>query len=332
MFILSLLLLLILIIFYFHFSIQFKKPKEPFDIYETTYESNEQINKLNTYKKPFLFKINNLCPLTFASYLNELETIISLIDMNNFYNNEKSILELPLNKCISITTYLPNYNCIGYIHSNEIDNWNTIIDEFNDILSPKGAFVSNKLGVMFGSINSHSIPEYHTQTSKYLIVLSGEITVKITSIRNSERLDGKKFKQKIINSSNSFFTHFYSDTTNLWNNQNIKLKKIPFLEFNISNGYALSIPSYTVFTISYNQPGTFVLTIDYINFINSIANIWNWYNYKLFIYNNYNNIDDNNDIENNIYIENNTDIENNIHIENNNIEKNNINIEDNLDK
>jgi hypothetical protein len=333
MFILCL-LLLIVILFYFHLSAQFKKPREPFEIYETIYESREQLDILNSHKQPFLFDIEPLCPLTFTTSLAELDTIVSLMDMSSFYDSHhstphsKHILELPLKGCMSLTTHLPNYNCFGYIqyHNEDATVWQTIIDEFDDILMPKSAINYHKLGIMFGSTNSHNVPEYHTQTAKYIVVLSGEITVKLTSVRNCERLNGGKFKQKMISPSNSHFTQFYCDGVNLWDPQNIKLKKIPFLEFNISSGIALSIPSFTVWSISYNTPDTIVFTVDYISFINSIANVFNWFKYRK-------PIDDNIDCESDNDSENDVknDVDNNEQTLKGEIEHNEETIDDNVD-
>ena len=278
-----LLFLLIIVLFYFHLSVQFKKPREPLEIYETIYESKKQIEILNSQKQTYIFEIKELCPITFTTSLEELECIISLIDLTKYYKNfYDSMLEISFNKCINITNNFPNYTCFGYkdIKMETKNIYNTISDEFNDILKPTTMNTSTKLGIMFGSINSHSIPEYHTQTSKYLIILSGEITIKLLTIRNCEKLNNKKFIQKIFTSTNTQFTHFCCDKINLWDSKNVKLQKIPFLEFNAFSGYAISIPSYTVWTITYNKPNTIVFTVDYISFINSIANLGNWLNFQ----------------------------------------------------
>jgi hypothetical protein len=180
---------------------------------------------------------------------------------------------------VSITAHLPNYVASAIIHpaDEEATIWKTIAEEFDDILSPP-FIVSKQLGVMFGSVGAHTAPEYHTQTAKYLIVLFGEITVKITSIRNCERLNGGKCKQKIITPSSSQFTHWYCDGVNIWDQKNPKLQKMPFLQFSVGAGYSVSIPPYCIWSIQYDTPGTTVFTRDYISFMNSIANIGNWIN------------------------------------------------------
>jgi hypothetical protein len=274
-------LLLLLLLFYFHLSAQYKKPREPFEIYETTFETRKQLETLNAHKQPYLFGIESLCPLTFTTTLDELDAIVTLFDTTMPHNNgthDATILELPLKGCVSITAHLPHYVASAIIHPGDEENtiWKTIADEFDDILSPPFV-VSKQLGILFGSNGAHTAPEYHTQTAKYLIVASGEITVKITSIRNCERLNGGKCRQKIITPSSSQFTHWYCNGVNIWDHNNPKLQKMPFLQFTVGPGFALSIPPYCIWSIQYDKPGTSVFSMDYISFMNSIANIGNWY-------------------------------------------------------
>lgn len=271
------------ILFYFHLSAQFKKPREPYEIFETTFESRQQLDNNCAGYQPFLFDISPFCPLTITTTLGELiedaesDAVTTFVDNDRYYasgGQEGSVI-VPLKMIQSYSgrggCYFGGTNCKTGV-------WKTIADEFTDVLAPKGPIFSEKIGHICGSSGTTSIPQYHTQTAKYLVVLvGGDIDVKITSIRNYEKLNGKKCQQMIGgNTPVSNFTHFCGQT-NIWNiEQNIKLQKIPFLEFNIGIGYALSIPPFTIWSIKINHPGTVVLTADYITFINSVANIGNW--------------------------------------------------------
>jgi hypothetical protein len=304
MFIWTILLLLFFVLFYFHLVTQYKKPREPFEIYETQYESRQQLDTLNGNRQPFLFKIDDFCPLTYTTTLAELTNdnrcFVSLIDNSKYYGGiHNAIIKMPLKEGLTFISYYPNYNCFANIHAAGGDAgggsiWNTIIGEFDEILAPSMIpfMCSSQLSIMGGGADggaddattttttSHTIPEYHTQTAKYVMVLSGEITVKITSVRNYEKLNGGKCKEKRFGNGGgggTQFTNFIGDV-NIWNiNTNIKLQKIPFLEFNVGTGYAISIPPFTIWSIQYNTPCTTVFSLDYISFMNSIANIGNWW-------------------------------------------------------
>jgi hypothetical protein len=239
-----------------------------------------------------------------------MDGIITLFDTTKYYHKSTSsntvngtvngTVEMPLKGGVSITSHIPDYCCsatslIGGDNNSGASIWQTVKGEFDDIIAPiTPIMLSSHLGIMFGSVASHTLPEYHTQTAKYLIVLSGEITVKMTSIRNCEKLNGGHCKQKTISGSNSCFTHFYCNGVNIWNQENIKLQKLPFLKFNVAPGYALSIPPFCIWSVMYKQPGTVVFTVDYISFINSIANIHHWFQYSP-LYNSDDNGDDNSD-------------------------------------
>lgn len=287
---------------------QYKKPREPFQIYESQYESRQQLDTLNGNRQPFLFNISDFCPLTYTTTLAELaeqNIIVSLIDNKKYYENNRdaAICRMPLKECISFIYYYPNYNYFANIGGGGNGNGggggnvlNTIAEEFNEILAPSMIpfMCSSKLSIIGGGYGggdgsasntiSHTIPEYHTQTAKYVVVLStngsratGDITIKLTSVRNYEKLNGGKCKQKWYANGGTQYTHFIGDV-DIWNtDKNIKLQKIPFLQFNVGVGYAISIPPFTVWSIKFNQAETVVFSIDYISFINSIANIGNWW-------------------------------------------------------
>ena len=285
MFIWTIILLLIFVLFYFHLTAQYKKPREPFEIYETRYESRDQLDTLNGQRQPFLFKIDDLCPLTYTTTLAELaqdSTVVSLVNGDG----ETTIIPMPLKECISMVSYHPNYTCFGGVGGGTT-MWNTIAEEFDEILAPSMIpfMFSSQLSIMCGSAGAYSVPEYHTQTAKYIVVLGGgdqnNITIKLTSLRNYEKLNGGKCGQKCggggTTRGGTQYTQF-SGAIDIWNTeQNIKLQKIPFLEFNVGVGYAISIPPFTVWSIKYDNAATIVFSVDYISFMNSIANIGNWW-------------------------------------------------------
>ena len=302
-------MIFIFVLFYFHLTAQLKKPREPFEIYETQYESRQQLDTLNSQRQPFLFKIDGLCPLTYTTTLAELaqqeSTIISLIDGSTTSTTATTAttattIPMSLKECISMVSYYKHYTCFGNIAISSTGDphgetspaiWNTISEEFDETLAPSMIpfMYSSQISIMCGGAGSNNVPEYHTQTAKYIVILcSGgnrdnsnpAVTIKLTSLRNYEKLNGGKCLPKFDDygsAAGTQYTHFFG-TTDIWNiEQNIKLQKIPFLEFDVGVGYAISIPPFTVWSIKYNHPATVVFSVNYISFMNSIANIGNWW-------------------------------------------------------
>lgn len=283
---LTLIIIIILILSYFHISAQYKKPPDALEIYEATYESNKQIEILNINKQPYLFNIREQTPLLFITTLDELmadevQFNITLFNMPQYYKLKTNYdpLETTLKGGISITSQYANHCCFGYNYDITEGIWKTIKDELDDILSPSPVVVNSNLGIICGSIDAHTPPEYHTHTAKYLVVQQGEINVKLTTLRHCHRLAGCEGIHKNVTHSSSNFTLF-SSFVNIWEDNN-KIANTPFLEFTLYAGMVLSIPAFCYWSIQFNSSDVIVFNVDYMSLINYLANTHNKIMFRL---------------------------------------------------
>ena len=275
-FLLSVLIFIFILFVYIHIIDQYKKGQD-FEVYETDYIDNSNMQEILNVKQPVIFELNNVEPSIFEYFtLDNISTVncpynVNVKDTNDYYKDQDSVdfISLPYHSALSLMR--TDTNAHFFTENNfEFVEEGTLIDTKFDILDSlfKPNFtIQKKYDVMFGSKNAGTPLRYHVDYRKFLIVMKGKITVKMTPWKSSKYLHEMK----------DYDNFEFRSPVNIYNPQTPykhDVDKLKFLEFDVHNGHVLYIPPYWWYSIKYsNEEDTFILGCTYNSIINRIANI-----------------------------------------------------------
>jgi len=109
--------------------------------------------------------------------------------------------------------------------------------------------------------------KFHTDTSRFLIITGGFITIKMTPWNNRKHLEIKY----------DYENYEFWSPVDIWNNNSIKC-----LEFEVKDGFAIYIPPYCLYSIEFTSCSNIsVASFTYSTGMNIVSNLPNYALYFL---------------------------------------------------
>jgi len=292
----TVIIFIFVLIFYLHLAGQYKKSND-LEIYEMDYTNNAELQKICDLKQPVLFQLPPpISPVepTIDQILNadvihspkNMSRNVCVKDMNDYYNINNTdtppvvgFISLPfssydiLTKTDTGSRYMTENNEIFLEESGIKKNISKIVEP---LLKPQySAIITNKYDFHNASKNTETPLRYHLDYRRFYIVVKGKIHVKMTLYKNRNSLDA-------INDYDNY--EFYSQL-NVWKKNPI-LENISFLEFDVTEGNVLYVPSYWWYSIKYsNIEPTLLCSCKYNGIVNTISQFPELIKYNIHQYN-----------------------------------------------
>lgn len=274
---LSFFIFIFVLFLYIHITAQWKK-SDDLEIYETDYQSPNQIQEICSVKQPVLFKLDSVCPKFFDKF--------QLSKMTNYDNHDVHIkdlhdyasttsvdsVKLPLRSAINLTTSDTNARYFSESNTEYLEEtgFDALCHSLDDYLKP--AFtIQRKYDIGFGSSLACTPLRYHMDHQMFLIVTQGKLRIKMAPPKFSKYLEPiRDYENYEFRSRINPWTRERQDRQHLQDLQHNQenLEKCRFLDFEVYPGYALFIPSYWWYSICISENTTWS-TIQY----NTIANV-----------------------------------------------------------
>ena len=264
-------LIICIILFYTHLREQFKYSND-LELYEILNPSRIELHELCDIKQPILFNINELSVLL-GTHIDKLcteygkhEINIRELDDNNNTNNNKTMFLSDGLKLFDTNTDISNNKIFISENNHQFLNdtlLNFSLRKIDDILRPNWT-VKYSYDFNIGSTNFTSILKSNIHCHYYLMVMEGEITLKLFPPINYKYLyDG------IDDTGNNF-----TSKINIWDipdNMISRVSKTVSMTVNVKKGQIFFIPSRWWYSYKFNSK-TILYTAKYVTFGNLISN------------------------------------------------------------
>ena len=289
-FLVTFLIFLIILFLYIHIHDQYKK-SEDLEIYEMDYISNAELQKICNVKQPTIFEFKKIVPEFFSNFENrehltsfskKSENIdVKMKDILDYWNPELKSIDptiLPFRSFQTLVKSDPKSHFFMEENQDFLEETDLLpeIRELDPFLKPTFNCHS-KYDLMIGSADCVTPMRYHTDYRKFLTVVSGKITIKMTPWKS------RKYLHPILDYDNyEFFSKI-----NVWSPQKEYLNemdKLKFLEFEVVSGYVLYIPPYWWYSIKF-YPNTEIVSTSYQTIMNISSNIPDIFRYYLQFHN-----------------------------------------------
>jgi hypothetical protein len=119
-----------------------------------------------------------------------------------------------------------------------------------------------------GSSGAYLPLQYHMNDRLFFFVKKGKINVKMTPWRS----------RRYLNPIKDYENYEFFSNTNPWTSIN---KELRWLNFEVVEGYVLSVPSWWWYSIRFSSVDTEVVGLRYISCGNIVAHIPNWIRYYI---------------------------------------------------
>ena len=251
---------------YVHINEQYKK-SEDLEIYEADYISNANLQMICNLKQPVLFKFNIPESIkNLDSKLSKIDNIdIKIWDTDDYYKGDiKSIQYIPLT--FSSVQKLFKSDPKGHYFTERNQDFLEeahVLDEIQEVdpfLKPNFTGHSN-YEYITGSSGTITPLRYHTGDRKYIMVLSGKLSVKMTAWKSRKYLDP----------ISDYYNYEFFSKMNAWSSDSTSNEMLQYLEFDVMPGYILVIPPYWWYTYKFTTPDTIAIGIEYKTLINLCA-------------------------------------------------------------
>jgi len=278
---------LIILFFYIHIVHQYKR-SEDLEIYELEYSSNTNLQEVCDVKQPILFEYKSIIPEFFENFTYDhlLDQEYSSYDVRvketaDYYMENSTDISidyaiLPYSSASSLMKSDPKSAYFSENNEEFLEESGLVKKmQLNDSYLKPSFTIHTKYDIMIGSCGAITPLRYHTNYRYFLCVNSGKIRVKMTPWKTSKYLYPLKDFENF---------EFYSPI-NVWKPQykyRHETDKIKFLEFDVMEGYMISIPPYWWYSIEYDsQKDTLVCGFTYNSVMNIISNAPLWVKYYI---------------------------------------------------
>jgi hypothetical protein len=279
-------LFIIILFLYLHIVYQYKKSEE-LEIFELDFTGKSHLQEICHLKQPVLFDFKGVVPDFFQKLQPELlesieNTDVRVKDIYDYYSKNDTpvvsvdpfILPFQSSRQLMNTDQKKKYyleNNSDLIEETELYKHFQCLDTF---LKP--AFtIQTKYDLCLGSKNVCTPMKYHTNERLFLIVSHGKIHVRMTPWKSSKYLHPQK----------DYENYEFFSPINIWNPQprySVEMEKIRYLDFDVYEGYVLSIPPYWWYSIRYsNSDNVIVANCTYNSILNIVAHSPDWVLYFL---------------------------------------------------
>jgi len=280
-FFVSFLVFLIILFLYIHIINQLKT-SEDLEIYEMDYSTNSQLQEVCEVKQPVLFEFQSIYPdiyenLTKEEIFSKYGSYDVKIKDTRDYNQSTESIEYVVLSLQSSQSLVESDSGSHYFSENneELVHESGLSSEYKELdtyLKPSFT-LQTKYDIMFGSQNTATPLRYHLNYRQFFIVKSGKIHVKMTPMKS------KKYLKPIKDYDN----YEFRSPINVWNPQPEylhEMDKLKFLEFDVSAGHVLYIPSYWWYSIKYEKDAI-IYSATYNSVMNCLAHTPQWVLYFL---------------------------------------------------
>ena len=275
-FYLSIFIFLLILFLYIHIVHQYKR-SEDLEIYEMDYASNTHLQEVCDVKQPILFEFRNVAPEFYetVTYDDLLDPQYASYDIKvkeaaDYFDNVVSVdyVVLPYSSGSNLMKTDPKAAYFSENNEDFAEESGLVkgLGSNDDYLKPP-LTAQTKYDIMLGSRGVCLPLRYHTHYRHYLSVNSGKIRVKMTPFKSKKYLDPYR----------DFETYEFRSPVNVWNpsqKYRNEMDKIKFLEFEVCEGFVLSVPPYWWYSIQYDSNmDTLVCGFTYNSVMNTVANI-----------------------------------------------------------
>jgi hypothetical protein len=249
---------LLMVVIYIHIEFQYKKG-EDLEVYEMDYTSKKHLQTVCDMKQPTLFEM--VLP-------DKIVNVVSNIDIPVWDIREYGIKEsvdpfyLSYSSFINLAKSDPKGHFFTRKNNESLDIENNV---FDDLLKPP-LCIHSEYELLAGSTNSSTPLQYHMNDRVFLYVKSGKISIKMTPWRS----------KKFLNQVNDYDNYEFYSNMNPWTSNN---KDIRWIEFDVNEGYIISIPPWWWYSIRFSSIETEVFGIRYVSISNMLAHIPHWGKY-----------------------------------------------------
>jgi len=274
-----LLLFLLILFFYIHIVHQYKR-SEDLEIYELDYSSNKHLQEVCDVKQPILFEFKPVVP-TFYENLTYDDLLadefagfdIKVKESADYWepNNPDTSVDYIILPYSSGSNLMKTDSKAAYFSENNEDfieesSLTQIMISNDDYLKPPFT-IQSKYDIMLGSRGAVLPLRYHTNYRNYLSVNSGKIRIKMTPWKST----------KYLYQIRDFETYEFRSPINVWSpdkKYKHEMDKVRFLDFEVGEGFVLSIPPYWWYSIQYdNKVDTMICGFTYNTLMNNVSNI-----------------------------------------------------------
>jgi len=321
------LLFIIGFIFYVHIISHYKKGDD-LEIYEMDYTNSTELEKTCSLRQPVVFSlhINATTGNKKTSFVDtQLEKMVSMdamrfynrkyvkvYDTNDYYNSISSnnstknisFVYLPFSSATVLMNTDPRSHF--FIQNNdEFIEQSNLKDKIRELIDPLfkpyySFIINTKYDIILGSKNVELPLRFHTVYRHFIIVAKGSIHVKMTPHKHTKYLNGKYDIENFdhycpynvwFDKPASPVDESHPSNTLLIETEEERKRiqeEVPFIEFDVSQGNVLFVPSYWWYSIRFsNEQDTILLTTTYHDGMNVLAHSPDWVRYYIHQQNNY---------------------------------------------
>lgn len=272
-FIYALAIFILVLIFYSQIMFQLKKGDD-MEIYELDYTNNKELNDSANLKQPFLFLFSNIDTYFKMTPLSKLiaeqgNFDVVLKETSDYHSNSPAKNSRTFLTLGAATTLMQSDAEGKYYSAN---NANFIMEtglfkqyKQMDTILQTPLCVSSNYDVVIGSHGATTPLSYHTNERRFLYVVGGKLTVKMTPWRSN--------KYMVVDKD-------FTSPLNVWNPQEqykSGFLKMKFLDFVVHPGHILYVPPFWFYSVQFEKDNRNIVVhqFDYGSVMNVVANLPN---------------------------------------------------------
>ncbi len=254
----------IVLFLYLHIFYHIKTSND-LEVYEVSNLSKDRLEEVCNLRQPLTFYLNieELDKLN----LKEIEKSYSSFDikLRDLSSNVNSELYLPvfLNKALIAIENGENYfSELNQDFLNETSIIKTL--KKNDYFLRPPSLMTSYYDYIIGGLNTTTPLRYDICFRNFLLVLDGNITIKLTPPKNS----------KYLYPENDYDNFEFRSPINPWNIQSQyehEFSKIKCLDVNLEKAKIIYIPAYWWYSIKFNTDKCVILNFKYKTYMNNVS-------------------------------------------------------------
>lgn len=277
-FIYTLAIFILVLIFYSQIVYQLKKGDD-MEIYEIDYTTNKDLNDSANLKQPFLFSFSNFDSyfkmLPLSQLIDEQGNFdIILKEIDNYHSNSSAKtnnIALSLGAVTSLMIsdtegkYFSAHNSHFISETGLLKNYKQI-----DAILQTPLCISANYDIHIGSHGTSTPLTYHTYERRFLYVIGGKVSVKMTPWRSN--------KYMVIDKN--YASYEFTSPLNVWNPQEqykSGFLKMKFLDFVVQPGHMLYVPPFWFYSLQFEKDNRDIIVheFNYGSVMNVVSNLPN---------------------------------------------------------
>lgn len=260
---------IIMFVLYIHIQAQYKKG-EDLEVYEMDYTSKDQLQNVCDMKQPVLFGL----PILEGVIKVNTDVELPVWDIREYYVKDSvDPIYLSYSSFINLAKSDPKGHFFTRKNRDSLDLEKEVFDDF---LRPP-LTVHSDYELLVGSSGASTPLQYHMDDRLFLFVKSGKISVKMTHWHSRRYLSP-------VNDYENYEFYSKMNLSLLGQHKEIQGQQCKWLDFEVIEGYVLSIPPWWWYSIKFSSVDTEVVGIRYVTVGNMIAHIPDWTRYYMHLH------------------------------------------------